>query len=397
MNSSKRNPKALYIDTEALSTLALVQEGLLAPVTRLMGKEEAEEVDRTHHYKGIPFPFSFILAPKGQRNHQTLESLKAGEKVDLICQEKKVGELEVEEIFSIDPRQRLINIYGSTDPSHPGVKNTMARLGNLAVSGPYHVEYPLIRDTLNRTRQMIRRTGARKISAMMLAANPLNRAHERMIRQSLTDADLMILFLRKPFTDEGLRYDIRLNSLQRFIDNFLPRNKVLVLPFENTYIFAGYNELILDALLAQNYGCNELIIGKNHAGLGLYYDQNRFNTIFDSLSDLEIHITTVDEYVYCDTCRTLVSTRTCPHGQHHHIHYHSESIMALILNGILPPPILVRKEISAAIIASLFPNRFENLQETYYSLMPSSGLLEPKTDEQFYIKLMELYQTSSLT
>ena len=397
MNSSKRNPKALFIDTEALSTLALVQEGLLAPVTRLMGKEEAEEVDRTHHYKGIPFPFSFILAPKGQRNHQTLESLKAGEKVDLICQEKKVGELEVEEIFSIDPRQRLINIYGSTDPSHPGVKNTMARLGNLAVSGPYHVEYPLIRDTLNRTRQMIRRTGARKISAMMLAANPLNRAHERMIRQSLTDADLMILFLRKPFTDEGLRYDIRLNSLQRFIDNFLPRNKVLVLPFENTYIFAGYNELILDALLAQNYGCNELIIGKNHAGLGLYYDQNRFNTIFDSLSDLEIHITTVDEYVYCDTCRTLVSTRTCPHGQHHHIHYHSESIMALILNGILPPPILVRKEISAAIIASLFPNRFENLQETYYSLMPSSGLLEPKTDEQFYIKLMELYQTSSLT
>ena len=397
MNSSKRNPKALYIDTEALSTLALVQEGLLAPVTRLMGKEEAEEVDRTHHYKGIPFPFSFILAPKGQRNHQTLKSLKAGEKVDLICQEKKVGELEVEEIFSIDPRQRLINIYGSTDPSHPGVKNTMARLGNLAVSGPYHVEYPLIRDTLNRTRQMIRRTGARKISAMMLAANPLNRAHERMIRQSLTDADLMILFLRKPFTDEGLRYDIRLNSLQRFIDNFLPRNKVLVLPFENTYIFAGYNELILDALLAQNYGCNELIIGKNHAGLGLYYDQNRFNTIFDSLSDLEIHITTVDEYVYCDTCRTLVSTRTCPHGQHHHIHYHSESIMALILNGILPPPILVRKEISAAIIASLFPNRFENLQETYYSLMPSSGLLEPKTDEQFYIKLMGLYQTSSLT
>lgn len=105
----------------------------------------------------------------------------------------------------------------------------------------------------------------------------------------------------------------------------------------------------------------------------------------------------MDEYVYCDTCRTLVSTRTCPHGQHHHIHYHSESIMTLIQNGILPPPILVRKELSASILAALFPNRFGNLQETYYSLMPSSGLLEPKTDEQFYVKLMELYQTSSLT
>jgi sulfate adenylyltransferase len=71
--------------------------------------------------------------------------------------------------------------------------------------------------------------------------------------------------------------------------------------------------------------------------------------------------------------------------------------MTLIQNGILPPTILVRKEISANIIAALFPNRFEHLQELYYSLMPSSGLLEKKSDEQFYKKLMMLYQTSSLT
>ena len=395
MTSSRKN-NALHIDTEALSTLALVQEGLLAPVTGLMGEAEAREVDRTRHYKGVPFPFSFILAPKGKRNLQTLKEAQAGETLDLICENKKVGELTVEEIFPIDPQKRLLNIYGSADPTHPGVKNTMARLGELAVSGPYRVEYPLIRDTVNKVRQMIQKTGAQKISAMMLAANPLNRAHERIIRQTLTYSDLVVLFLRKPFTQEGLRYDIRHNALQLFVENFLPRNKVVIIPFENTYIFAGYNELILDALLARNYGCNELVIGKNHAGLGLYYDQNRLASIFDRLSDIDLKITTVDEYVYCDTCRTLVSTRTCPHGQHHHIHYHSDSIMNLIQNGILPPTILVRKEISANIIASLFPNRIENLQETYYSLMPSSGLLEHKSDEQFYVKLMELYQTTSL-
>ena len=396
MTSSKRN-NALYIDTEALSTLALVQEGLLAPVTGLMSEAEAREVDRTRHYKGIPFPFSFILAPRGKRNRETLERAKRGEVLELVCEGKTVGELTVEDIFSVDPKERLIHIYGSADATHPGVKNTMARLGELAVSGPYHVEYPLIRDTLNRIRRMIQRTGARKVSAMMLAANPLNRAHERIIRQTLSDTDLMVLFLRKPFTNEGLRYDIRYNAVSLFIDNFLPRNRAMVVPFENTYIFAGYNELILDALLAKNCGCHELVIGKNHAGLGLYYDQNRINSIFDTLNDIDIEITTVDEYVYCDTCKTIVSTRTCPHGQHHHIHYHSASIMTLIENGILPPPILVRKEVSANIVAALFPNRIQNLQETYYSLMPSSGLLEHQSDEQFYLKLMELYQTSSLT
>jgi len=389
--------KSLYIDTEALSTLALVQAGLIAPVDRLMNEAEAKEVDSTQVYKGVPFPFAFVLAPKGEKNATVLKSLRKGETIDLINEGKKVGELTVEETFPIDPKQRLYNIYGTADPSHPGVKNTMSRLGEIAVSGPYRVEYPLIEDNINRINQMITRTGAKFVSSMMIAANPLNRAHERMIRQAISDSDLLVIFLRKPFTNEGLRYDIRYNALNRFIDNFIPRNKVVIIPFENTYIFAGYNELILDALLAKNYGCHQLVVGKNHGGLGLYYDQNRLNSVFDHCKNIDIHIKTVDEYVYCDTCKTLVSTQTCPHGQHHHVHYHSESIMKLIQSGLMPPPILVRKEVSANILASLFPDRFENLQQMHYSLMPGSGLLEQQSEEQFYLKLIELYQTSSLT
>ncbi len=67
------------------------------------------------------------------------------------------------------------------------------------------------------------------------------------------------------------------------------------------------------------------------------------------------------------------------------------------MNGILPPPILVRKEITANILSSLHLNRVKDLQNIYYSLIPTSGLLEDVNEEQFYIKLMELYQTSSLT
>ena len=389
--------KSLYIDTEALSTLALVKAGLIAPVTSLMNKEEAQGVDSTQLYKGVPFPFSFVLAPAGEKNAATLASIKKGDTVDLMNEKKKVGELIVDETFTIDPKQRLNNIYGTHDSSHPGVKNTIARLGDVAVCGEYSVEYPLITDNINRIQKMINKTGAKFISSLMLAANPLNRAHERMIRQAISDSDLLIIFLRKPFTSEGLRYDIRHNALTTFVDNFLPRNKVLIIPFENSYIFAGFNELILDALLAKNYGCKQLVVGKNHGGLGLYYDKNRLNSVFDHCKEIDIDIKTVDEYVYCDTCKTLVSTTTCPHGQHHHVHYHSESIMKLIQSGLIPPSILVRKEVSANILTALFPDRFKNLQEMHYSLMPGSGLLEQQSEEQFYLKLVQLYQTSSLT
>lgn len=389
--------KTLFIDTEILSNLALTKAGLISPVDKLMNEQEAKEVDKTKIYKDVPFPFSFILAPIGKRNHQVLKSLEKGEVIDLISENKKVGELTVDETFVVNPSKRLINIYGTTDTSHPGVKHTIARLGKIAVCGEYTVNYPLIADNIKRIQSMITKTGAKFISSLMLAANPLNRAHERIIRQTISDSDLLIIFLRKPFNSTGLRYDIRHNALTTFVDNFLPRNKVLIIPFENAYIFSGFNEIILDVLLAKNYGCDQLIIGKNHGGLGLHYDKNRLNSVVDHCKSINMKMKTVDEYVYCDTCKTLVSNSTCPHGQHHHVHYHSDSIMKLIQSGLIPPSILVRKEVSANILAALFPERFENLQEMHYSLMPGSGLLEQQSEEQFYLKLIKLYQTSSLT
>ena len=397
MTSSRKNKK-LYIDPEALSALALVQEGLFAPISSLMNKEEAYAVDKTKNYKGVPFPFSFILAPSGKRNHTTLKSLNKDEEIDLICDGRKVGILNVDETFEIDPKERIINIYGTADQSHPGVKNTLKRIGNIAVSGKYRVDYPLIADTKKRIEEFRKKTGAKKVSSMVLSANPLNRVHERMIRKVLDESDALIIFLRKPFVaDGGLRYDLRYNTLKIFVDQFMAINKILIVPFENSYIFAGYNELILDALLVSNYGCDQLVIGDNHGGLGLYYDQNVLNSVFDEFQNIDVEIKIIDKYVYCNECKTLVNNKTCPHGQHHHVNYHSASILQLIESGLVPPALLVRKEISAKILSELFPDRFKNLQELYSYLIPGSGIIEEQSEEQFYKNLIQLHSTSSLT
>jgi sulfate adenylyltransferase len=396
MASSKKN-RQLYIDAEALSTLALVQEGLIAPVTKLMNREEAMEVNRTKMYKGVPYPFAFILSPSGKRNAENLKKVKKGDTLELVNEGKVVGELTVDETYSVDINQRLNCIFGTSDPSHPGVRDTIHRLGEIAVCGDYYVEYPLISSGVKKVKNKIEEQSAKDVSGFMLYANPLNRSHERMIRQILNDSDMLVLFLLKPFNSNGLRYDIRYEAISSFIENFLPSNKVVVVPLENSYIFAGYNELVLDALVAKNYGCNRLVITKNHTRLGSFYDKNRLNSIFDNSKGVKMKISTVDHYVYCNRCRTLVSTSTCPHGQHHHIHYHSASIMKLIRAGMLPPSILVRREVSASVLSTLFPDRFENIQELYDALVPNEGLMEEHSEEDFYIKLMGLYQTSSLT
>jgi len=396
MISSRKN-KTLYIDKEAASALELLKNGLLLPAKSLMNEKESQEVLKTGLIDGKSFPFPFILAPSGKLNSKVLSSLEFGEELDIIYNNNLFATLHVEEVFSINPKERIKQIYGTDDLGHPGVFATMNRLGSLAVSG----EYTLASKTPNKSKEMIQ--DAKKLidathtTSLVMAANPLHRAHERLIRHALEGTDLLVIFLLKPYTESNLSYEIRKETIEFFINNFLTKNHVVIVPLENSYIFAGYNEIIIDAIVAKNYGCDRLTIGRNHAGLGMFYDCNSKNSIIDKVVGIDIDITVASEYVYCDKCTTLVSKNTCPHGQHHQVSYHADSILELLELGILPPTMLIRKEISAFILSQLFPNRFKNLEKLYYDLLPVAGLLEEHTEKDFYLELMKLYQTTSLT
>jgi len=396
MTSSRKN-KTIFIDKEATSALELVKDGLLKPVTALMGKKESQKVIDTGLIDGKTFPFPFILAPSGKRNEEVIQSLQKGEEITIICEGEEFATLNVNEVFKIDPTQRIKHIYGTNDLNHPGVMATMKRLGSWAVSG----EYKLLKNSSNKNIEIINNAkelvDAKHTSAIFMAGNPLHRAHEKLIRQTLETTDLLVIFLLKPYDNANLNYDIRKESIEFFISNFLPKNRVIVVPLENSYIFAGYNEIIIDAIVAKNHGCNRLMVGRNHAGLGMFYDCNSNKSIIDKVIGINIEIDIASEYVYCDKCTTLVSTNTCPHGQHHQISYRADSILALLEAGLLPPAVLMRKEISAFILSKLYPNRFKNLEKIYYDTFAVSGLLEEHTEEDFYLELMKLYQTTSLT
>lgn len=396
MASSRKN-RALYIDQEAVSALTLLKAGMLSPVTALMNEKQSQDVLSSGMFMGKTFPFPLILSPSGKVNETILTSAQKGEILDLICDNVLIGELCVDEVYPIDPRERLRQIYGTEDLSHPGVNATYKRLGKYAVCGEYSIDLSPVQSLQNMIIEAKEQIGAQHTTAMFMAANPLHRAHERLIRQSLERTDLIVIFLHKPYNSADLKYELRYQALQYFIDNFLPRNRVVIVPLESSYIFAGSNEVILDAIVAKNYGCDRLMIGQNHAGIGMYYDHNANKSIVDRLVGIDIEVGISSEYVYCNQCKTLVSVQTCPHGHHHHISYHSESILELMQQGLLPPAVLVRKEISSMIVASLYPNRFKNLSKLYYDIMPVNGLLEEHTEKDFYVALMRLYQTTSLT
>ncbi len=389
--------KYLYIDKEAIATLAMAKEGLLYPVEGLMTEKEAIEVDTTGRYNGKLFPFSFILAPSGRRNEEILKNVKKGETLHLFYKDREYGTLVVNEAFRIDKDERVRRIYGTNNPDHPGVQDTYRRLGNYAVCGEFEVDFEDIKDHKENIKKAIVETEATKISSLVMTARPFHRVHEKIIRRTLVDCDLLILFIQKPFVNDIISFDTKIKTIDYFVDNFLPKSRVVVIPLENTYIFGGFNELTLNSIVAKNYGSDKLILGQNHAGLGAYYESHRLGSVVDTLGEIDIEIDILGETVYCDQCKTLVNINTCPHGAHHHVTYNNDAIMELFTIGMLPPAILVRPEISSIILSEMFPDRLPKLRKIHQHIATSSGIIEDFQFEDFYKNMMELYQTSSLT
>ena len=142
MELQKRiNNRQLFIDKQALATLSFAKEGILAPVTGLMGKEEAKEVDKTGYYKGVPFPFPFIIAPFGKKNANVLTTAIQGETLDFVVDGEIKGHIVVDEVFKVDKKRRIEQIFGTYDTSNPDVQLFLKRLGDYAVSGEYELDF----------------------------------------------------------------------------------------------------------------------------------------------------------------------------------------------------------------------------------------------------------------
>lgn len=389
MASSERNK--IYIDKEALSALSLVQEGLLSPVRTLMGREEMEEINGSGLYQGQSFPCPFLMTPSGKKNQEILSSTKKGDILDISVEGKIVGTIQAEEIFKIDKTKRLDKIMGG-DLSTQEANITLTRLGEIAISGEYSVVFDDIKNAKKVLDEKIKITNAKKITGVMVTANPFHRAHERMLREELEECDLLVIFLLKPYRKDFVDHYLREKCVQYIANNFLIKDKICIISLEDTYLFAGQNKMILYAIVAKNYGCTKLIVGENRQNLSIYYTDNIRHSVFDRLCGVDIETKVISEYVFCNLCKTLVQKSTCPHGDHHHTKYISESILELFKLGILPPAVLVREQISAIILSALYPNRFSNLKKIYYDIVPSGGILDNKNEEDFYIKLIEMYQ-----
>lgn len=264
----RREKKRIYIDPEALSVLEMLQEGILSPVRSLMDESQAKMVNESGLFEGCSFPSPLIFAPSGRRNQENIQTLQKDEEVELFVNKEKVGFLCVKEIFKIDKEERIRKIMGG-DLGHIETKRIYERIGEYAIYGDFEVVGYQVSRNKKIIQSKINALNAKKVCGVMLNANPIHKVHEKILEAALFKNDLLVIFV--PHHNSWfLPFSLRIQSLEYVVEHFLPFEKILIIPLDYTYLLAGQNRMILNALICKNYGCTEFIASLGSSDLGIF-------------------------------------------------------------------------------------------------------------------------------
>ena len=351
------DPSGLFsitISEDLANDVENIADGIFSPLEGFLGRENFESVVSNGRLSnGLAWTIPIVL----DVDEQTAAKMK--ESGDVLLQTPQgtgIAVIHVDETYAFDKEKTAQGVYGTTDTSHPGVAKTMSMKDFLVggkidyIQRPKETEIRKYRLTPTQTREEFAQAGWKTICAFQ-TRNPPHVAHEMLQKTSITTRDGVfvnpIIGKKKSgdFVDEVI-----VKCYETMIKIYYPENRCRLGTLHTEMKYAGPKEAIHHAIMRQNYGCTHIIIGRDHAGVGKFYDPFAAQKIFDDYPELEISPVFFPAFFYCKRCLTYTTPRAWPCGDEEKEQISGTKLREMIQNGESPSKYILRPEVTKVIL-----------------------------------------------
>ncbi|KKM99363.1 hypothetical protein LCGC14_0577230 [marine sediment metagenome] len=345
--------ETIQVNTQTSKIIKNIGFGVFSPLEGFMNENNYRYVlEHMYLENNVAWPFPIVL----DVSEIKAKSFNVDDRIILTDLTKKpIALMDIEDIYSYDKKEFAKKVYGTLDRDHPGVDsvfNMKERLigGDIFIINEPKSVFPELDLKPIETRVLFKQKKWDRVVAFQ-TRNPPHLGHEYVQKAGLTYVDGLFInpVIGKKKVGDFLD-EVIIRAYQVLIDEYYPKDRVVLSTFETEMRYAGPKEAIFHAIVRKNYGCDHIIIGRDHAGVGDYYGPYDAHKIFENFPDLGIEPIKFRSFSKCKKCNAVVNDKICPHPPEFHNFFAGREIRAALQAGEPPNPEVMRPEVANVIL-----------------------------------------------
>ena len=312
------NISSLTLSLKQQCDLEMISNGAFSPLSTFNNQKDYEEILLNNKLSnGLVWPIPIVLDVPDQ----FLKSLDKNEYISLRNTEGfLLAILKVKEFWAPNKKEEANLVFKSNDPNHPGVDYLFNHTNNNYISGelvPIHenkyFDFTHLRKSPQEVRDFFRLNNWKDVIAFQ-TRNPMHRAHYELTKLAMDEHNSKLLIhpvigMSKP---GDIDHFTRVKCYQHII-KYYPENSVELSLINLAMRMAGPKEALWHAIIRKNYGCNRIIIGRDHAGPGVNAEGKPYYQPYDAQEliaqyqeELEIKMVPFKEMVFAKNKKTYL-------------------------------------------------------------------------------------------